>query len=307
MKICFVVAPQNVHWVLDRIAKEIGERMIEDEVSYCYDLENIPEADKYFVTHYSLLPKVFLVAKQPNKQVIVLFTHESVPIRNLAELMNLCFAVVCENSIEFTHLTDNGINSEILHMVPEGADNVKFRPHQRTNKGVLISSACYPRKNPETLLEVMWKLPEVKFTVVGKGWGRFPSNVTYYDNLDYEKYQDIYNSCDVFLSCARLEGGGPAGLIEAMHCNMFPVVSDTGNAREYIVNDYNGFIFPINATPDRIAELVMNAYKMHPEENLPYNDIWQTIQHYTWNTYAGLMKEIINGTTDHSDSQALSN
>jgi glycosyltransferase involved in cell wall biosynthesis len=175
---------------------------------------------------------------------------------------------------------------------------------------VLISSACYPRKNPGLINNVINACPDLKFTIIGKDWPEYitsRANVDYKNNLEYEKYQDEYEKCDVFLSCATLEGGGPGGLIEAMLSNIVPVVSDTGNARQYIVDGYNGFIFPTDANSDVVAEMIRKAYEANPQDSLPYNDIWQTAQHYTWDFYALQMKEIIDGTTDHSNSATLSN
>ena len=73
--LCFIIAPQNVHWVLDRIAKEIGSRY-QGEVEYCYDVTNIPTAPNYFVTHYSLLNYVFAKVNPAKAKINVLFTHE---------------------------------------------------------------------------------------------------------------------------------------------------------------------------------------------------------------------------------------
>lgn len=307
MSLCMIVAPQNVHWVLDRIAHEIGDRYGED-TQYCYDLNSIPVADSYFVTHYSLLPQVLLKVNPATSKITCFFTHESVPIATMKEHMNLCHAVVCENTVEYEHLLADGILPELLHMVVECSNPYIFRPHSRTGEGaVLVSSACYPRKNPALLLKVMKKCLDRKFIVVGKNWTKedFPINVTYHDSIPYEDYPALYGQCDVFLSCATLEGGGPGGLIEAMHSNLIPVVSDTGNAREYIVDGYNGFIFTTNAHPQQVVDLIQSAYKHAPQESLPYNDVWQTVQHYNWESYAEQMKEIIDGTTDHSDCTTL--
>jgi glycosyltransferase involved in cell wall biosynthesis len=309
MSLCMIVAPQNTHWVLDRIAKEVGSRY-GGEVSYCYDLNAIPKADSYFVTHYSLLTKVFATVNPAFHKVTCLFTHESVPLHVMKDVMNLCHRVVCENQVETQHLKDAGINPNLLSMVVECSDPVLFRPHSRTGKGaVLVSSAYYPRKNPKLLREVIEACVDLDFIVVGKNWPKenFPLNVTYHEDVPYESYPEIYGKCDVFLSCAKLEGGGPGGLIEAMHSNIFPVVSDTGNAREYIVDGYNGHIFPIDATATQISELIRKAYKADIQESLPYNDIWQTVQHYNWDAYASQMKDIINGTDDYTDCETQPN
>ena len=297
--ICFIVASQNQHWVLDRIAKEIGSRM-EGVVEYCYDLKNIPESKSYFVTHYSLLPRVFLKVNPIKTKVFCFFTHESVPVSSMVEHLNSCVAVICESPKEQKYLEFYGVKAEIIHVVVECANSDMFKPHSRTGSGsILLSGACYARKSPEMVLSIMKALQERKFILIGKDWKyEFPGNVTYYDRIDYEKYPEIYKQCDVFLSCSTLEGGGPGGLIEAMHSNLIPVVSDTGNAREYIVDNYNGLIFPIDEPTEVICDLINKAYTMRPEESIPFNDVWQTVRHFNWDSYALNMKEII--TDDYS-------
>jgi glycosyltransferase involved in cell wall biosynthesis len=154
----------------------------------------------------------------------------------------------------------------------------------------------------------MRELSHRNFTVIGKAWERyvdFPGNVKYYNTIEYDKYPEIYNTCDIFLSCAVMEGGGPAGLIEAMHSNLFPVVSDTGNAREYIIHRYNGLIFPIDSDYRTICDLIEMAYTLTPQETLPYNDVWQTVRDYTWENYALQMSSIIKGDSfDPSNSSS---
>lgn len=304
-KLVCCVAAQNIHWVLDRIAKEVGSRFSEDTL-YCYDLYNIPQAEHYFVTHYSLLPRVLGKVNPVMSKVHCFFTHESVPVASLVHAMNLCASVICENEVEFKRLIAYGINPSILHMVPEGANPEMFKPHARTGEGsILISSACYPRKNPELLKSVINLLPNRKFILVGKDWKNLPSNVEYHENFVYESYPGKYSYCDIFLSCATLEGGGPAGLIEAMHANLVPVVSDTGNAHEYITNGYNGFIFPINENPEEIVKLIEKSYTLSPQNTMPYNDIWQTVRQFTWDAYALQMKEIMLQDYSKTTSQNL--
>ena len=82
-------------------------------------------------------------------------------------------------------------------------------------------------------------------------------------------------------------------MIEAMHSNVFPVVSDVGNAREYIVQGYNGFIFRLDATPEKVAELIEQAYLRNPKLIPPYNDVSDTVAHYTWENYRAQMRSII--------------
>lgn len=304
---CFIIAPQNLHWVLDRIAHEVGQGL-QGSVEYCSDLKNIPDSKHYFITHYSLLPMVLMKANPATSKITVFFTHESVPVSPMVEMLNICHSIICENPTEFERLISYGINKDILHFVVECADNNMFRPHSRTGKGsILISSACYNRKNPALLLDVMRKVSDHSFILVGKDWPEeeLPEHVKYYENIPYAAYPEIYSKCDVFLCCAALEGGGPGGLIEAMHSNIVPVMSDTGNARQYITDTYNGFIFPTNSDAKHIAELIRKAYLINPQDRLPYNDIWQTVRQYTWDNYRIQMREILTDDYSLTTSQEL--
>lgn len=294
---CMVIAPQNLHWVLDRIAHEVGDRL-GDDVVYTTEIDSVPEASNYFVTHYTLLPRILRQVNPAKARIVCLFTHESTPVHDYLAALNLCHAVICENNVEFDRLTRYGVKTELLHMVPEGGSPERFKPHTRTGEGhILVSSACYARKNPPLLFEVMRSLPQRHFVLVGKDWyaNELPENVEYHDRVAYERYPELYSGCDVFLSCSKLEGGGPASLIEAMHANIMPVVSDTGNAREYIVHGYNGFIFPCEATGAQVVSLVERAFRLNPKFIPPYNDVYETIVNYTWDNYAAQVKAAFTG------------
>lgn len=289
-----IVAPQNVHWVLDRIAHEVGDRLAGEVVYTNFPLA-VPEASNYFVTHYTLVPKLLRQVNPAHARIVCLFTHESTPVANYLDALNLCHAIICENNAEFDRLLRYGVRPELLHMVVEGGDPARFQPHQRTGTGsILVSSACYARKNPPLFFEVTRLLPERKFVLVGKDWdpNELPLNVEYHDRVDYARYPELYAGCDVFLSCSTLEGGGPASLIEAMHANIMPVVSDTGNAREYIVPGYNGFIFPVDASAERVAQLVERAYTLNPKFVPPYSDVSDTVAHLTWENYARQVAQV---------------
>ena len=84
---------------------------------------------------------------------------------------------------------------------------------------------------------------------------------------------------NVFLSTSTIEGG-PIPLIEAMACNRFPVVSDTGFARDLIRDGENGFIFPVNSDADLVCDLLKKALqKFEP-------DISKTVGGYTWDNFS---------------------
>lgn len=293
MKICFIVHSNNKGTILDRIAHEIGRGF--DEAIYHYEAVNLPKADHYFVTHYSMLNLVMMGVNPATTPVTCFFTHDKGSLYDFKESFNLCHSVVAESPEGMAILAKIGVKPEILHFVPEGGDNIAFKPHARTEDGaILVCGTNYSdgRKNPDLIKAIVEMKLGREFVFLGKDWGELTSKVEYAD------YPKVYDKCSVYLSCSKLEGGGPNSLIEAMHANLVPVVSDTGNARQYIVDGYNGFIFPHDSTPEHVASLIEAAYKLTPQKSIPYADVWQTVRNFGWKEYALNMKEII--TNDYS-------
>lgn len=304
MKICFIVAPQNKDTILDRIAHEIW-KAFEDAI-YHYGVADVPRADHYFVTHYSMLPQVLSQVNPGITPVTAFYTHNKGNLIGYLDAFNLCHAVVAESPEGMKELASIGVNQNLLHFVPEGGDNEAFQPHARKADGaILICGTNYAdgRKNPEMLQKICFDLlPNRRFLFVGNNWENIVEEA---HTVPYEKYPKLFSECSVYLSCSKLEGGGPNSLIEAMHANLVPVVSDTGNARQYIVDGYNGFIFGHDATPEQVAELIEKAYKLAPQDSLPYADVWQTVQNCTWKNYSLQMKEIILNDYSKTNSQNL--
>jgi glycosyltransferase involved in cell wall biosynthesis len=299
MTLCFIIAPQNKSTILDRIAHEIGK--VFDSPIYHYGPENLPKADHYFVTHYSMLPIVMAQVNPEATPVTCFFTHDKGNLPFFVDQFNMCHAVIAESPEGEELLRKIGVDDEHLHFVAEGGDNEAFKPHQRTDDGaILVCGVNYEdgRKNPELIKRVIDLLPKRTFEIIGNNWESVlepKDNIIYHKDLDYKNYWGIYGIGSVYLSCSKLEGGGPNSLIEAMHANLIPVVSDTGNARQYIQHGYNGFIFPLDASAEHVASLIERAYKFRPQDQLPFNDVWRTVTQYTWANYAIQMKEIITG------------
>jgi glycosyltransferase involved in cell wall biosynthesis len=299
MKICFIVHPNNKDTILDRIAHEIGKGF--EESIYHYGVTDVPLAEHYFVTHYSMLPQVIMQVNPGITPVTVFYTHNKGGLLNYLEAFNLCHSVIAESPEGMKELAALGVRQDILHFVPEGGDNEAFQPHARKNDGaILICGTNYAdgRKNPEMIKRVLGLLQRDAI-FIGKDWWNVTSPV------EYKDYPEVFSKCSVYLSCSKLEGGGPNSLIEAMHSNLVPVVSDTGNAQQYIVDGYNGFIFPHDATPEYVAELIEKAYKLNLQDSLPYADIFGTVKDCTWKNYTLNMREIITNDYSLTASQNL--
>ena len=295
-----LVANQNQGTILDRIANEIRLSMSEQDVHIMYHPyeRGIQHCSTILVTHYSL---VLYVPVEDLHKTIVFFTHESMKLPEFTFRFNSCRKVICENQVGYDLLLSYGVNEDKLAIIVECGDNEVFKPHERKPDGqILICSRNYKdgRKNPEVLHEVIDLLPHRSFIVLGRDW-QFPQSNVEMCNPLYIDYPSYYEKCSIYLSAARLEGGGPNSLIESMHANLLPVVSDTGNSRDYITHGYNGLIFPIDSQAEHIASLIERAYTMNPKKVFPFNDVWKTVTDYNWKNYGAQWTEylLVNQTS----------
>jgi glycosyltransferase involved in cell wall biosynthesis len=71
----------------------------------------------------------------------------------------------------------------------------------------------------------------------------------------YEEYARYYREMDVFVSLSSLEGG-PIPMIEAMLCDVVPVMSNTGFAPDLISHGDNGYLFDVGAPLSHVEELI---------------------------------------------------
>lgn len=293
--ICFVVAEANRGYILDRIAHELGSRIATNPI-YHYEKEHLPKASSYFVMHYMLLPVIMQDINPDVTPVTCFFTHDKGNLAHYLEPLRLCKKIIAESPEGQELLASLGIYN--VEWVAECADPEQFKPHQRTGNGsVLVCGTNYEdgRKNPELIYAIEALLPHRQFKYLGSGWKSGFS-------LPYQDYPTIYKECSVYLSASKLEGGGPNSLIEAMHSNIFPVASRTGNSEQYIVNGYNGFLFDHNASAEHVADLIEQAYLKKPRLLPPYNDVSDTVKSYTWESYASQVKSILTGV--YYDAQA---
>jgi glycosyltransferase involved in cell wall biosynthesis len=188
---------------------------------------------------------------------------------------------------------NRGLPEDKTAVVLGAADPELFRFHERGNGQIGLSSSFYERKNPDSLLEVIKLLPHRDFLLLGRKWNQYAlfeemkalPNFTYV-RAPYRDYPDIYSTFDVFLSMSSLEGG-PIPLIEAMMSNAVPVASRTGFAPDLIRHGKNGFIFDLDASPERIAKLIEAAFDLHA-------NVRKTVERYSWENFSAAIVGLAN-------------
>ena len=285
----FVVADANRGWILEAICTELAERSPAPSQVH-YGLRPLPKAGAYFFSHYSLHLRCLGDRALQRADAYVLFTHPSFrpgELEPAVAAMSQCRAVISLCSVHAQFLVDAGLPAERVEVAIPGVDPDRFPPHRRGEGAVGLCSAYYPRKAPETVLELVRALPDRPFRLLGRGWREAPlfadldalPNFTYLEDA-YENYPAFYDGIDIFVSTSTLEGG-PTPLIEAMMANCVPVASRTGYAPDVIDDGRNGFLVDVGAPGAVYAERVEAAFAVAPDV-----DIRATVDHLTWDAFA---------------------
>jgi glycosyltransferase involved in cell wall biosynthesis len=191
-------------------------------------------------------------------------------VSNLAvsRFLNTAHSVICMNSDLKDRLRQLGVREQLLTVNVGAADPSIFVPHRRSSakRGLIgFCTAYYERKNPDLMMEIIKRLPDQGFVLLGRGWAEYPRssellqlrNLTYLE-VDYEEYPYWYGQMSVYVSTSYVEGG-PIPLIETMMSNVVPVVSNTGFAKDVIRHGENGYIFEVDDPIERICEYICAA------------------------------------------------
>lgn len=282
-------------WILDGIAREILRYWpLKGEIAY--RVKNLPCANTYFVAEQTLVKRAILSAPWVLQGTLfVWYTHplgRQVEGQDLVFWLNQTTKVVTTNSHLCDELIAQGVSREKVTYVIGGAEPELFRGHERRSDGVVgMSMAYYERKDPDRVLSVVKAMPHRSFVLVGRNWKDFPKfnellrceNFEYLES-PYEDYPKIYRRFSVFLSPARLEGG-PIPLLETMMENVVPVASDTGFARDIIEHGVNGYVFPTDASTEKVCGLIDEAFANT-------SDVRSTVMQYSWERFTQRLHEL---------------
>jgi glycosyltransferase involved in cell wall biosynthesis len=190
-------------------------------------------------------------------------------------------------SLDAERLVNSGLASAKARTIFGAVDNNCFKTTgiKRNVNSVLLSSKFGPRKGGRVLSELVKSMPEWRFTVFGTGWEEFiqQEGLNNYENFEYilwnEKFRnDLMSQHAIFLSLSTLEGG-PIPMIEALNCGMFAVVTDTGFARDIIVENISGRILPRHAILEDVRSAIVDA-KLSEAQSI------QSVSELTWDRLA---------------------
>ena len=196
--------------------------------------------------------------------------------------LNKADKVICLNSSVQKELIQAGLKAEKTELIHIASNPDFFYPHERTVGSVGFCSAFGERKNPEMVYKLVKNMPERHFYMIGRYWDQYEKykelislpNFTYFDNEEYEKYPDLYNKIDIFISPSTLEGG-PVPVLEAMLSNCFPIATKTGFCPDVINHGQNGFLFDTDANYKEVIGLIEQA-------DSKTVDVRATAMEYSW-------------------------
>lgn len=298
--ITYVAREADKDWIFGAKVRRLAKYSGLKATPYFHDrLRDLPDSDGYFFVFHQYFYRAIRHNPQIlNKRNIVMFTHPnwsfSFSKTHVIWCLNKADKVICLNSSVQKELIDAGLAPEKTALIHIASDPNFFYPHERKTGSVGFCSAFGDRKNPEMVFNLVKHMPERSFYMIGRYWDQYEKyeelislpNFTYYDNEAYEKYPDLYNKIDIFISPSTLEGG-PVPVLEAMLSNCFPIVSKTGFCPDIIEHDVNGFLFEVDASHTEVMDLIDKA-------DSKSIDIRATAMPYSWENCSRRLDALFN-------------
>jgi glycosyltransferase involved in cell wall biosynthesis len=258
--ITYVAREADKDWIFGAKVSRLAKFSELNATAYFHDrLRDLPDSDGYFfVFHQYFYRAIRHNPKILNKRNIVMFTHLnwtfSFSQSHVIWCLNKADKVICLNSSVQKELIAAGLHPDKTELIHIASNPDFFYPHERKKGSVGFCSAFGDRKNPEMVYNLVKYMPERHFYMIGRYWDQYEKydelisfpNFTYFENEEYEKYPDLYNKIDIFISPSTLEGG-PVPVLEAMLSNCFPIASKTGFCPD-VINHADSKTVDVRAT-----------------------------------------------------------
>ena len=254
----------------------------------------LPKYGAYFFSYPSMFESY--LKSNPSRyknRSIVNYTHNLDELGNLkhqAMILNQAHSVHFNCSADAEALVAVGLEPTKVRMI-FGAVDDDCKPQvgiTREPKTVLLASRYGERKGLVVFPALVDLLPEWKFIILGRGWEDFLKNENLLDNpnIEYQFFNKearniAMSRATIFLSLSKLEGG-PIPLIESMAMGVIPVATDTGFARDLIVQGKNGLVIPNPPTALQVRDAILMAETLTgtPQDS---------VKHLNWDRLADIV------------------
>jgi glycosyltransferase involved in cell wall biosynthesis len=167
-------------------------------------------------------------------------------------------------------ITELGIDSNKIRTILLGVNTAEFNPSHRDDKirqilgiedsqPIVISTrSLAPIYNVDTLIKaiplVLEEIPQAQFVIAGAGKKQgylgelvrdlgVSNNTKFIGWIPRAELPKYLSSADIYVS-SSLSDGASVSLLEAMACELAPIVTDIPANRPWINDGENGFLFP---------------------------------------------------------------
>lgn len=195
--------------------------------------------------------------------------------------------IVCRSPLVREEISKLGVEASKIRIILLGVDSDKFHPVPEAEKlkqelgigqsaPVIISTrSLSPIYDVETLIKavplVLAEIPEAKFIVIGKGEQQsYLQNLTrslgilesvkFVGWVPHTEVPGYLSSSDIYVSTS-LSDGTSNSLLEAMACQLAPIVTNIPANQQWVKNGVNGFLMPVKdskALAGKIISLIKN-------------------------------------------------
>lgn len=195
--------------------------------------------------------------------------------------------ITCDGDNTIEKMIGFGTDSKKIHRIYHGVDSSQFSPNKTDKKlkeklGISNSPLIISTRNLdpiyglETLIKsaplVLKEIPDAKFIIAGKviydktvekdylkklamSLGIIDS-IKFVGSILQDELPYYLTSSDVYVSTSLSDGGIAMSTLEAMACELTPIVTDVADNKKWIKNGENGFIMPLK-DPNTLAEKII--------------------------------------------------
>lgn len=219
---------------------------------------------------------------------VLVVPNQSKILRALTKYALECANMItCDGENSRSAIIDLGIDKEKLRLISHGIDTSKFHPGRRDEAlreelGLSGHSTVISMRSLNQIYDVasfikampliLKEIPDAKFIVAGDGAEKealmrlakdegILGQVIFAGSIPHERIPDYLASSDVYVSTSLSDGGIAVSTLEAMASGLAPVVTDVGDAGNWIKEGVNGFTVPTRdpvMLADKIIYMLQN-------------------------------------------------
>ena len=223
----------------------------------------------------------------------------------------------CVSGLMKKEIEGLGIGGEKMSIFPMGVDGAFFEAgRNRQKKSNSVPLTILSNRNLLTIYNVSLLIrsipmvlreePKTRFLIAGEGPDRenlekeaenlnLGGTVQFLGRIPHEEMPTLLSQADIYVSTSLFDGIS-ISLLEAMASGAFPIVTEIPPNQEWIVNDQNGFLVPVDnegVLTRKIIEAIQHRERLTKvcEENrkvVEKGAHWETIISKTAKIYEGL-------------------